>query len=252
LQNLAVTVAKVSRSQIASFVGNLVIVLPLSFCLAWLYHWIFKVKIADGKVAVDLLRDQHPWSSPSLFYACITGFFLFLSGIIAGYIQNKIQYSRIAERLQMHPALRISFPQERLHKMSLFLEKNAGTIIGNVALGFFLGMAATLGNLFGLPFDVRHITISAANTGIGVYGIGIQNIPPLYLLTVIMGIFGIGFLNFLVSFSLAFAVAVKSRGVRLKDYPEFLYILWRYFIKNPMAFIRPPKKITEGELAGSM
>src|SRR6185436_10171288 len=91
LYNLAVTVAKVSRSQIASFFGNLIIVFPLTFLLAWLYHRTFHVKIADGEAAISLLKEQHPWLSPSLFYACITGFFLFLSGIIAGYIQNKIQ-----------------------------------------------------------------------------------------------------------------------------------------------------------------
>ncbi|MBK6826458.1 MAG: hypothetical protein IPG86_06165 [Chitinophagaceae bacterium] len=35
LDNLAVTVARVLRSQIASFFGNLIIVFPLTFLLAW-------------------------------------------------------------------------------------------------------------------------------------------------------------------------------------------------------------------------
>src|ERR1700730_3910297 len=108
-------------------------------------------------------------------------------------------------------------------------------------------MSRMLGKIFGIPFDVRHITISAGNTAIGAYGLGLHNIDPWYLLTIILGVLGIGFLNFLVSFSLAFIVAVKSRGVRLKEYPEFLGILWRYFRKRPLDFIRPRKRLTMEE-----
>jgi hypothetical protein len=40
---------------------------------------------------------------------------------------------------------------------------------------------------------------------------------------------------------------VKSRGVRLKNYPQFLGILWRYFRSNPLDFIRPRKRVEEAE-----
>jgi len=245
LYNLAITVAKVSRSQIASFAGNLLIVFPGTFVLAWLYHLITKTKIAEGQAAAALLEAQHPWHSLSLLYACNAGFFLFLSGIIAGYVQNAIQYGHIAERLRTHPLLRISFSANRLHRMANYIEKHAGAIIGNVALGFMLGMSGLVASIFGIPFDIRHITISAGNTAIGIYGLGIGNINPYYMLTVVLGVLGIGFLNFLVSFSLAFIVAVKSRGVRLKEYPEFIGILWRYFKNRPLDFIRPRKQADE-------
>jgi len=247
LYNLAVTVSKVSRSQIASFFGNLIIVFPFTFVLAWCYQLLTGQYIAGEEGALKLLKDQHPWKSLSLLYACFTGVFLFLSGIIAGYTQNKIQYARIGERLQMHPLLRISFSHKRLVKLSNFIEKNAGSIMGNISLGFFLGMAATFGKIFGIPFDIRHITIAAGNCGIAVYDLGIQNIPPLYLLTVFLGVLGIGFLNFMVSFSLAFAVAVKSRGIHLREFPEFLRILWKHFKGNPLDFIRPRRRLLTGD-----
>lgn len=242
LYNLAVTVAKVSRSQIASFIGNLLIVFPGTFLLAWLFYIVTKSKIAEGPAAMALLEAQHPWHSLALLYACNTGFFLFFSGIIAGYVQNKIQYGQIGERLQTHPLLRLSFSANRLQRIAHYIEQNAGAIIGNIALGFMLGMSGLVANIFGIPFDIRHITISAGNVAIGIYGLGIRNIDPYYLLTVFAGVLAIGFLNFLVSFSLAFIVAVKSRGVRLKDYPEFIGILWRYFKKKPLDFIRPRKQ----------
>jgi site-specific recombinase len=245
LYNLAVTVAKVSRSQIASFFGNLIIVFPGVWFLAWGYEKVFGHKLISGAPALKMLMDQHPWQSLSLLYACNTGVFLFLSGIIAGYVQNKIRYGHIARRLQTHPILRLSMPAERLRRLSEYVEKHAGTLIGNICLGFFLGMAGFFGEIFGIRFDIRHITISAGNVSLAVYGLGFRNLNPWYLATVFGGVLGIGFFNFLVSFSLAFIVAVRSRGVRVREYPEFLGILWRYFRSNPLDFIRPRRRPVE-------
>jgi site-specific recombinase len=243
LHNLAVTVSKVSRSQIASFFGNLIVVFPFTFFLAWGYNELTGAHITNQAGAIKMLEDQHPWHSAALLYACFTGFFLFASGIIAGYVQNKIQYADIPERMEKHPLLRISLPPSKLKKFSSFIENYAGAFAGNIALGFFLGMSSTIDKIFSIPFDIRHITISAGNAAIAVYELGIRNIPPAYLATVFAGVLCIGLLNFLVSFSLAFFVALRSRGIRMRDYPGFFRILWRYFRHNPMDFIRPRKRL---------
>ncbi|MBS1661480.1 MAG: hypothetical protein JST68_10565 [Bacteroidetes bacterium] len=245
LYSLAVTVAKVSRSQFASFLGNLIIVFPGVFLLAWAYDKLVGTKLVAGEAAMRMLRDQHPWQSLSLLYACNTGVFLFLSGIIAGYVQNKIQYGNISKRLQTHPILRVSLPAERLRRLADYIEHHAGSLIGNICLGFFLGMAGFWGEIFGIHFDIRHITISAGNTALAVYGLGFKHVDPWYLVTVIAGVFGIGFFNFLVSFSLAFIVAARSRGLRVRDYPGFIGILWRYFKSNPLDFVRPRRRLVE-------
>lgn len=241
LYNLAVTVARVVRSQFASFFGNLIVVFPVTYGIAWIFDLCFGHPLAEGAAAMKLLNDQHPWKSLSLLYAANTGVFLFISGLIAGFIQNKIQYSRVAERLQMHPGMRRTMAADRLAKLAHYIEHHAGSLTGNVILGFFLGMSGIIVKLFGIPFDIRHITISAGNVAIGAYGIGIQHLHWRFLLEVIAGVLAIGFVNFMVSFSLAFIVAVKSRGIQLKDYPEFIRILWRYFKKYPLDFIRPRK-----------
>jgi site-specific recombinase len=247
MYNLAVTVARVSRSQIASFIGNLLFVFPGSFLLAWLYDIITKTKILEGDKAMAMLESQHPWHSLSLLYACNTGVFLFLSGIIAGYVQNKILYGRIGDRLKNHPWWRAgASPEKRIRRVK-FIEKNAGAMIGNISLGFMLGMSSIVSKILGIPFDIRHITISAGNVSIALYGLGIRNIPVAYLITIFFGVLAIGLLNFLVSFSLAFIVAVRSRGVELRDYPEFLGILSRYFMKKPLDFVRPRRQLSESD-----
>jgi site-specific recombinase len=246
LRNLVITIARVSRSQIASFAGNLVVVFPLTYIFAWLFHLAVGYKLAADVAALKLLHDQHPFDSPALLYACFTGFFLFLSGIIAGYVENHIVNGKIAERIQNNHAFVNTMSPKRLKWMVNLVEKHSGAISGSIALGFFLGVAGPLGKFLGIPFDIRHITISAANTSIGLYGLD-NNIAFSYFLVVLTGVLMIGFLNFLVSFVFAFIVAIRSRGIKLREYPEFFGILWRYMKKHPKDFLLPPKQIRTAE-----
>jgi len=246
LRHLAITVAKVSRSQIASFAGNLIVVFPLTYLLAWCFKIATGHKIAEGAAAAKLLADQHPFHSLALLYACFTGFFLFLSGLIAGYVDNHVVYGRISERIKTHPIFVNTMSTKRMNRLVNLVDKSAGALTGSICLGFFLGCAGPLGQFLGIPFDIRHITISAGNTAIGYYGLDHHVAVP-YLLTIIGGVLMIGFLNFLVSFSLAFWVAVKSRGIKLKDYPEFFSLLGRYLRRHPKDFIWPPSSIRMAE-----
>ncbi len=253
LRNLAITIGKVSRTQLASFAGNLIIVFPLTYLLAVLFFELTGFKVVGGDTpqqmaaAHKLLTDQQPFHSLALLYACFTGFFLFASGLIAGYVENYLVYSKIGERLRNSTAFRYGFSEKRRYKIIHYAENNMGALIGNIALGFFLGMAGFFGKTFGLPFDIRHITISAANTAIGFFGME-HNVSMKELSYTLFGVFSIGFLNFAVSFGLAFYVAVKSRGIRLKDYPEFLGILWRYIKKYPRDFIKAPQARVASQL----
>ena len=52
-----------------------------------------------------------------------------------------------------------------------------GAVIGNISLGFMLGMSSIVNSILGIPFDVRHITISAGNVSVALYGLGIKNCP---------------------------------------------------------------------------
>lgn len=237
---LAITIARTARSQIASFFGNLIIVFPLAFGLAALYHYVTGQFLLSPDAAHKMLVDQHPLKSFSIMYACFTGSFLFASGLIAGYVENGINYGRVGERLKNHPVFKNTLPPSKLQRVTQYVENNMGAFTGNIALGFFLGMAGFLGHIFGIPFDIRHITIAAGNTAIAYYTQGNAE-PASFLIEVVGGVLLIGLFNFLVSFALAFFVAIKSRGVRLRDYPELMNVVGRFFMKFPTDFIFPPK-----------
>jgi site-specific recombinase len=68
-----------------------------------------------------------------------------------------------------------------------------------------------------------------------------HNVPFSYTVVILAGVLMIGFLNFLVSFGLAFYVAVRSRGIQLKDYPELIGVVWKYFRQHPFDFLVPPR-----------
>jgi site-specific recombinase len=246
--NVAVTMAKVSRSQIASFFGNLIIVFPLSFLIGWLTHIITGKYIIPVNKAMNVIQAQHPFQSASIIYAMFTGVFLFLSGIISGYVENNLFYGKVPERIINHPKLFRRWSTKRKQKIADFINRYAGAITGSIALGFFLGMSSVFSKIFGIPFDIRHITISAANVSLSTATMVIDSTISIpYLVTVCVGVLLIGFINFLTAFSLAFYVALKSRGIRLRSYPELFTILGKYFRKYPKDFILPPKGGREPE-----
>ena len=240
LYMIAITVARTARTQLAAFFGNLIVVFPLSYALAALYHLTTGHYLLNNKEAVHMLEEQHPFISLSILYACFTGVALFTSGLIGGYIENGIHYGNVVERLKNNPKFKNSLSPKKLEKVTRYVDNNMGALVGNISLGFFLGMAGFFGKIFGLPFDIRHITISSGNAAMAYYTTG--NTPgTTFLLTVFAGILMIGFFNFLISFALAFYVAVRSRGVRLKDYPELAAVVTKYFLKFPLDFFYPPK-----------
>jgi site-specific recombinase len=247
LRGLAIATARVFRSQTVSFVGNLLTVFPFTLLLYYIAQHLFGAHLVDTKkAAVGMFYSNYPLTSLSLFYAGITGFFLFLSGIISGYVDTRVIFDKVPQRIREHPRLVKWFSTATLHRLAAYADHNAGAIVGNIMLGFFLGTASFIGFILGLPYDIRHITIASGNYIISAFEL-FDDLSTQTLLIGLIGVLGIGFVNFLVSFSLAFYVGVKSRKVSLRDYRYFSAILWRYIKKYPMDFVFPPKQIRKEE-----
>lgn len=241
LYTVAHSFVLVWRSQTASFVGNLAIVFPMSYLLAYGYNMLFGNHLAAPAEAQQYLNNQNPMMVPAWVYACITGVFLFISALITGYVDNSVRFRNIPGRVREHPLLRKIMSGKKRDRFAAYIDENLGGFAGNLSLGFFLGFAPIIGISLGIPFDIRHITISTANFAFGLCGLN-NNIPTSELVLVIIGVLGIGLFNFLVSFGLAFWVAVRSRGMTLRNYTPIFRLIFRYFFKYPFDFIFPPKR----------
>jgi len=236
MAELAITVSKVMRSQLASLAGNILAVFPASLAIAFLWNLAFGHNLVEGAAAQHYLDQQNPLTSLCWLYAAITGVFLFLSGIISGYFENYMVHGQIGQRLREHPVHGGRF----LNWLAGYLERNSGMLAGNISLGFLLGFAGFFGDIFGVPFDIRHVTFSTANVAFGLFGLGFQ-VPLAELLWLLLGIVFIGLFNLIVSFSLAFYVAMKSRGVSFRDYRTLAHYLKRLFFRYTFDFIWPPR-----------
>ena len=237
---LSVVLAQILRSQFISLIGNLLVVLPICFLIAWSFDRFLFIKIFSYSVADTQLTANHPFLSNSLFYAALTGIYLSLSGLITGYYDNKIVFSEIPKRIRNHNSLQLIMKPKRLEKFSFFIEKNLGAIIGSLFLGMALGGTGNFSKFIGLPIDIRHITISAGNFGIALGSIEHYNIA--FVITVFCGILAIGIINIAVSFLISFYVACRSRGI---THLQTLRILKELFIdvfKKPAIMLKAKNK----------
>ena len=239
--HLAATVAKVSHSQLVSFIGNLIIVFPFTLFLIFTLTKISGKPIVDADMANEFLMNNRPLHVPLFWYASIAGAFLFLSGIISGFGDNKVIVSKIGLRIEAHPFLKKRLSAERRRKLSDYLEKNLGPLLGNISVGFMLGMAGFFGKITGLPFDIRHITISTGHIALGLYGLNFH-VTAGVVIASLSGLFIIGVFNFAASFFLALQVAARSRGLRLSDYPKVAAAILIYFKNHPAHFFWPERK----------
>ncbi|MCH6200660.1 site-specific recombinase [Aquiflexum sp. LQ15W] len=238
LGNLSEFVVKIFRSQFIAFVGNVVIAFPVAFLIAFGYHHFSGNHIAGDEKAFKLIAEMDPLNSLAIFHAGIAGVFLFLSGMISGYYDNKSVYNKIPQRIKIHKGLVRFMGQKRTDGFSHYIDNNLGSLAGNFFLGIFLGFMGTIGVILGLPLDIQHITFASGNFGLAFASIGDQLTFSQVLLS-IAGVFSIGAMNFLVSFSLAIFVAIKSRKVTFKQSRKLFGILFLRFIKRPHHFFLP-------------
>ena len=240
LYNLAVMNAKVFRSQLASLIGNLIIVLPLTVLIAFVWERIYGHNLIPFNSVDDTLKTILP-SVENIWYAAIAGVLLFASGIISGFFDNSVINGNIPLRLKKHKRLRWVFGERKLERIANYIEKNLGALMGNIILGFGLGFMIFFGKILGLPLDIRHVTISTGFFGFSLMSANFT-LPLIVILKCIIGLGLIAFTNLTVSFTLALIIAMKSRKVPARSIVPLIRLTLKYFVKHPTDFFFPPKK----------
>ena len=232
-------VAKLSRTQFIAFVGNVLWSFPVALAIIYGMDWFLEKNFAVAK-ADKLLKDLNPIESKAILHACIAGFFLFISGIISGNISNSSIFDQVPERISQSPFLNQVIGAKNSKKLSDFYTKHWAGIISNFWFGIFLGVIAPLGVFLGLDLDIRHITFSAGNFALALYGKGFDIDTYTFAISLIT-IFLIGAFNFIVSFGLSMLLAFRSRKVNFGELTIIYKSILKYFIKNPLRFFIPLK-----------
>lgn len=240
--NMAALVNKVFRTQIVAVLGNLVTVVPVAAMIAIAWPFAFGHQLVDPVKARHLIEDSHPWHSLALPHAAIAAVWLFVSGLVSGYYDNKALYTHMARRVEQLRWLRRLLGPARLARFACYVEDNLGGLMGNMVFGILMGCTATAGFLLGLPLDIRHVTFSAANFAIGVVGLD-YHVDARTIGITLLGIALIGMANLLVSFSLALWVALRARKTRFYHGIRLLRALGQRLRATPLDFFIGPREL---------
>jgi site-specific recombinase len=245
LERIADVAAAVSRSQLAAIGGNVMVALPVAILVGVALSALFGQSLINMDKSIHLLADLDPlsWAIP---HAAIAGFYLFLSGLISGYFDNRAAYASIGSRIGRLPWLRRLAGEERAGRIGNDIENRLGGIMGNFLFGCMLGSTGTIGTLLGLPLDIRHIAFSSANLGYALTGFEFL-LSWQAILWGALGVALIGLTNLGVSFALALRTAMGARRIEFAHWGPLLSALWRRFRQQPSSFLLPPRPPKDGD-----
>jgi site-specific recombinase len=114
-------------------------------------------------------------------------------------------------------------------------------LAANISLGLLLGLVPALAAFVGLPLEVRHVTLSSGQLGAALGALGWPLLAEPAFWWCVAGVALTGVLNLTVSFGLAFLVALRSRGVRVKERERIGAAIRRRLARQPLSFLWPPK-----------
>lgn len=241
VQEVADLVVHVLRSQFIAVLGNVAVALPTALVIGLAWAAATGMPLAGPDKLAHLLHDLDPVHSLAVPHAAIAGICLFLSGLVAGFYDNRAADRDLAGRMRRHPGLRAALGPERLDRLAIWTADNLGGLASNVALGFMLGGMGVLGAFLGLPLDIRHVTFASGNLGFAIAAAGDVMTWQQWLAS-LAGLVLIGLVNLAVSFSLALAVALRSRRVALTSEWTIASVVLGRLRRNPREFFLPPRE----------
>lgn len=216
---LAQLLVDVVRSQIAAVAGNVIVAISVALLVGGGFWLMQGQPILTADEVAYQLKSVNPFGA-TLWYAAIAGVWLFLSGIISGFLDNRADYLNLRMRLQYHPVWRKMLPEKWRIRLADYVHKNYGSLGGNVCFGMLLGMTAFAGHALGLPLDIRHVAFSSANVG---YAAASGGVGVWMFVQSVVFVLLIGCVNLWVSFSLTLAVALRARETKIDSW----WSIWR-------------------------
>jgi site-specific recombinase len=233
-------VAHLIRSQVAGILGNIVMVAPVVVAVQLGWRAAFGVPLVDEEASAHVVESL-TLLGPTPAYAAFTGVLLFASSLVAGWVENWFVWHRLDSAIEWNPRIVARLGAPRARRWSRWWRANISGLTANVALGLMLGLVPVVATFFGLPLDVRHVTLAAGQlaAATGAYGRDVLHLSAFWWCVASIPV--IAALNLSVSFFLAFRLALRSRGLQSKDrsrvYAAIRARLWR----APISFLWPPR-----------
>ncbi|MFE8598587.1 site-specific recombinase [Archangium violaceum] len=240
MHSLVQQLACITRSQLASVFGNLGAVVATVTFVGLVFQALRGQPLLEASEAEYVVRSLHPLKSGTLLFAALTGVLLWCSSVFGGWLENWVHYQRLPEALARHPGLRCLLGEARAKKLGEALARHACGLGANVSLGLLLGMTPAVCHFFGLPMDVRHVTLSAGTLAFAGTALGPERLVEPAFLWAVVGLLAVGVINLAVSFSLGLSAAVRARGLEPVGFLRLACAVLAGGFRSLADFVRPP------------
>lgn len=249
LRHFVDEVAHLIRSQIASIVGNVGLVVPVVLLLSLGLSLSTGAPMVDADKALHVLHSLH-LLGPTVLFAGLTGVLLFASSIVAGWVENWFVFHRLDSAVQHNPRFTRVLGPARAARWAGFLRHNVSGLAANISLGFMLGLVPAFALFFGLALDVRHVTLAAgqAAAAAAALGFGVLTEPAFWW--AVAGIALVGPINLGVSFFLAFRLALRAQSINAVNRQRIRAAIGRRIRAAPLSFLLPPRPARAAGAAG--
>ncbi|HEY6292554.1 MAG TPA: hypothetical protein VI455_13480 [Terriglobia bacterium] len=232
-------VSHITSTQLAAAMGNVLAVGAGAVLFERLWVVFFAHSYLQVESATYVYHSLHPFQSNTAFYAVITGIILWMAALAGGWCENFATFYRIPEAVAQHP-LGLRVGSRWMPKVGRILERNLGGWSTSIVLGYLLGFTPVLGQFFGLPLDVRHVTLSSGTLALAAARFGTESLGRTWFYQALEGIGLVFVLNLTVSFTIAGMVALRAYGVSLAEQFAILRFLCWEAVKSPLRFVLPP------------
>lgn len=231
-------VIAILRTQFISVLGNLTLVFPICFFVSWAFLYFEKPIMSLPEAIVGI--GSTDILGPAPLFAAFTGILLFISSLIAGWVDNWMAIHNVPERIANHQGMLRYLGKDRTKNFSLVLKHSANPYAASISLGFLLGLAPQFIKFMGLPLEVRHITLATGNLAASL-PIVLGHLSGYEYANAILGLLSIGLLNIGVSFGIALLLAAISSQVKISLLHNLLKWALKLILIKPWLLFVPEK-----------
>ena len=242
LEKLTEFVSRITRSQVVSAAGNLLAVCLGCLGFAKLWAMTFGRPYLAIPSAEHIYQTLDPLASGTMIYAAITGVILWISALAGGWFENFATFNRVPQAIADHPLGR-RVGHERMRRLANTVDANLSGWTTSIVLGYSLGFVPAMGQFFGIPLDVRHVTLSTGTLALAAASFGRDWLYRGWFIHTVFGITVIFILNLGVSFSIAGDVALKAYGVSRLERLRLIRHIVTSFLRSPRRFLIPSAKM---------
>lgn len=230
--------AAISRTQLAAALGNVIAVCAGAVLFERLWQRIFQAHYLAPHAAEHVYQTLHPFTSATAIDAALTGVILWLAAVIGGWCENFAVYNRLPAAIAQHP-LGARVGVQRMRRMANWFENNIASWSTSIVLGYMMGFTPEIAHFFGLPLDVRHVTLSTGMFALAAARYGTAAFGHHWFYLAVAGIAVTFVLNLGVSFAIASIVALRAYNVRHAERLSILKYVLGQLIRHPLRFLYP-------------